>query len=371
LHFEAISDPAHQSYCSVNETVSCDAVARSEYAVAFGVPLAVWGVFGYAVMAMIAALGLRWRSRVPAALLATLIGFSVAVTVALAAISHFVIHAWCLVCIGTYVVNLAVAPLAFLIIGKEGVRASYRALLEQFARERARTLAVVGGAAGAVLTLILLHPPVQTSPVLVPPRTDASAASSASSSQAIPPLKPRTRIERGVTAEGSPWIGATNPVVTITEFFDYECSHCRLAFRAMHELLAVNPDRLRLVVRHFPLDQACNRSISRPIYRHSCRFAKLANCAGEQQLFWEAHEYLFEHSRENVDATTFATELSLNSKELEACLKRDNQALARDIEAGIALDLHGTPVFVVDGKVHIQRLPRSLATQLRSPAGWR
>ncbi|MBN1607656.1 MAG: hypothetical protein JW940_13545 [Polyangiaceae bacterium] len=60
LHFAAASNPAHHSYCSVNETVSCDAVTRSKYALVFGVPLAIWGVFGYTAMALTAALGLRW-----------------------------------------------------------------------------------------------------------------------------------------------------------------------------------------------------------------------------------------------------------------------------------------------------------------------
>jgi protein-disulfide isomerase len=158
--------------------------------------------------------------------------------------------------------------------------------------------------------------------------------------------------------------------VTVTEFFDYECSHCRQAFHGMHQLLALNPDRLRLVVRHFPLDQACNRFISRPIYLRSCLYAKLANCAGEQQHFWEAHEYLFEHSRRPIQTPTFAAELSLDTEKLDACMKRENQALSRDIEAGIALELHGTPVFVVDGKVYLQRPPQLLAEKLRLPGSW-
>ncbi len=155
--------------------------------------------------------------------------------------------------------------------------------------------------------------------------------------------------------------------MTVTEFFDYECSHCQQAFRGLHELLALNPDRLRLVVRHFPLDQACNRSISRKIYEHSCSYAKLANCAREQHRFWEAHEYLFDHSGGIVEPATFASELNLNVKALRACLGRVNQALNRDIEAGIALELHGTPVFIVDGKLYMQYLPEAVVEQLRRP----
>jgi len=371
LHFAVTSDPAHHSYCSVNSTVNCDAVSLSKYAVFFGVPVAIWGVFGYAAMAAVTVLGLRWRSLAPAALHATLTGFALVVTVVLAAISHFLIHAWCLLCVGTYVVNFALAALSYSILSKAGWVASYRALIEYCTTERGRTLAVSGATGGIALALILVYPPPQAASILMAQKPEASTSAPASSVQPIPPLPSGAHIERGVTSEGLPWIGAENPVVTITEFFDYECAHCRVAFRGLHDVLELNPDRMRLVARHFPLDQACNRSIRKQVYEHSCLYAKLANCARLQERFWEAHDYLFEHSGELVDPMTFAAALNLDKKEFKACLKRDDPALNRDIEAGIALDLHGTPVFVVDGQVYMQGLPPSIAEKLRHHVNWR
>ena len=376
LHFEATSNPAYHSYCTVNDTVSCDAVTRSKYSVVFGVPLAIWGVFGYTLMALIALHGLRRRSRAQAALLVTLNGFVLVVTVLLAAISHFRIHAWCLLCIGTYGVNVTAAIVSLRLLTKEGARESYAALLEQFEKDLGRTVGIAGLAGGAALAIILLFPPTHASAVLVAPQPDDSTAAPEvsgappeSSVQPIPPLPPGAHIEEGVTSDGLPWIGAEKPVVTVTEFFDYECSHCQQAFRGLHELLGLNPDRLRLVVRHFPLDQACNHSISRQVYEHSCSYAKLANCAREQHRFWDAHGYLFDHSGGVVEPADFASELKLNAKALRACLSRVDKALNRDIEAGIQLELHGTPVFVVDGKAYMQHLPRVVVEQLRRPVG--
>jgi len=371
LHFAAMSDPAHHSYCSVNATVNCDAVTLSKYSVVFGVPLAIWGVFGFAAMVATAVLGLKWRSRVPAALLATLTGIALVVTVLLAAISHYWIHAWCLLCVGTYVVNVAVAILTVSLLRKEGWRASYQALLEYCDKERQPTFAVGGAAGGVALALILFYPtPPPASSALMAAKPETSAAAPESSVPAIPPLPPGAHIVTGVTSDGLPWIGAENPVLTITEFFDYECSHCKLAFRGLHEVLELNSDRLRLVLRHFPLDKSCNRSIQGKVYEHSCLYAKLANCAKAQQRFWDAHEYLFEHSGEIVEPKTFADALNLDTKELKACLKRDDPALNRDLDAGIALEIHGTPVFVVDGKAYMQGLPQSVAVQLRHHVKW-
>ena len=378
LHFETASNPAYHSYCSVNDTVSCDTVTRSKYSTFFGVPLAIWGVFGYAVMVMTAVFGLKRHSRAQVALLANLTGFALVVAVLLAAISHFLVHAWCLLCIGTYVVNVAAAIVSWRLLAKEGVRASFAALVEQCTKDRERTVAMAALAGGTALAVILLFPAPHASAVLVAPQStnsiaapEGSAAATVLSVPPIPPLAPGVRIDRGMTGDGLPWIGATEPVVTVTEFFDYQCSHCQQAFRGLHELLELNPDRLRLVVRHFPLDQSCNRSIRRQVYDHSCACAKLANCAGEQHRFWEAHEYLFDHSYEPVDPTTFASALKLKAKALKACLSRVDEALNRDIEAGIELDLHGTPVFVVNGRPYMQHLPQLLFDQLRHPVDGR
>ncbi|MBN2715251.1 MAG: thioredoxin domain-containing protein [Deltaproteobacteria bacterium] len=384
LHIEATSDAAYHSYCAVDDTVSCDTVARSAYAVFWGVPLAVWGAFGYVLMSLIAVFGMKGRTRAMAALFTGLAVFSLAVSVVLAGISHFVIHAWCLVCIGTYGVNLALLVISFLLMRQGGMRAGFQSLRVTVTQNPRRSL-VSGGLTGAVaLGLILVYPPPPPPPSLLPPLqdpspkadastekttgTEAVAPAAASEEDAIPPLKPGIKVETGVTEDGLPWIGAANPVVTITEFFDYECSHCRQALHGLHRLLEANPDRLRLVLRHFPLNSDCNRFISRPIYPYSCVNAKMANCAREQERFFEAHEYLFENSFEEIESATLVSALGLNAKKFNACMKRDNAALNADIEAGIALDLHGTPVFVVDGNVHLQYLPRYLSTVLRPPA---
>jgi len=378
LHFEAASNPAYHSYCSVNDTVSCDTVTRSKYSSVFGVPLAIWGVFGYAIMSATAVLGLKRRSRAQTALLATLTGFSLFVAVLLAAISHFLVHAWCLLCIGTYVVNLAAAVFSWRLLAMQGARACYDSWLKRCKNDRERTVAIACLAGGAALAVILLFPAPHASSALLAsaPQNPATAPEGSTvapvpSGQPIPPLPAGVSIEQGVTSDGLPWIGAAKPVITIIEFFDYECSHCQQAFRGLHELLTLNPDRMRLVVRHFPLDQSCNRSMSRSVYQHSCSYAKLANCAREQHRFWDAHTYLFDHADDKVEPADFASALKLNAKTLKACLGRDDQALNRDIEAGIALDLHGTPVFVVDGKPYMQHLPQSVVEQLRHPVDGR
>src|SRR5512137_1661815 len=50
LHYRVHVDPIYESWCKIGETVNCDAVERSGYAVLLGVPVSVWGGLGYLVL---------------------------------------------------------------------------------------------------------------------------------------------------------------------------------------------------------------------------------------------------------------------------------------------------------------------------------
>jgi uncharacterized membrane protein len=51
------------SFCAINEYVNCDRVATSRYAVVLGLPVAVWGAFGYGLALLLALAGLSSRRR--------------------------------------------------------------------------------------------------------------------------------------------------------------------------------------------------------------------------------------------------------------------------------------------------------------------
>jgi protein-disulfide isomerase len=73
--------------------------------------------------------------------------------------------------------------------------------------------------------------------------------------------------------------------VTIVEYGDYECPHCRAAHCVVNELLKHFDDQVRLVYRHFPLTK---------IHPHAQKAAEAAEAAGAQGKFWEMHDLLFE-----------------------------------------------------------------------------
>lgn len=96
-------------------TGSCEVVQASRYAVLLGVPVAFYGVLGYALICAVALVGLRpaqlersWPTQLLAAL--ALGGF--AFTIYLTYVELFVLHAVCRWCITSAVIITVIAAVA-------------------------------------------------------------------------------------------------------------------------------------------------------------------------------------------------------------------------------------------------------------------
>src|SRR5262249_16911387 len=59
-------------------------------------------------------------------------------------------------------------------------------------------------------------------------------------------------IPHGTETDGSYWIGAESPKVTVHEYTDYGCPHCAVATRAVRRILAEHTSSLRVVHHNNP-----------------------------------------------------------------------------------------------------------------------
>src|SRR4051794_14779520 len=80
--------------------------------------------------------------------------------------------------------------------------------------------------------------------------------------------------------------GPTNALVTVVNYGDYECPDCQKRHRAVEKMARELLDRVRLVQRHFPLDE---------VHPHALRAAEAAEAAAAQGKFWEMHRLLYLH----------------------------------------------------------------------------
>ena len=156
----------------------------------------------------------------------------------------------------------------------------------------------------------------------------------------------------------------------IAEYSDYQCPHCRRGHEQMRQLIRDHPEKVRLVHRQYPLDQACNRSLTRPFHPYACAYAKLSYCAEEQNRFWEANDFLFEHGRRKAPVTTkeLSREIGIDFDLLQRCMSSDSaaQAIETDLEEGRSLGIRGTPTFVIGDLTYPGGIPpEALAEHLK------
>jgi uncharacterized membrane protein len=353
LHVNVHANPDYQSFCAMSERVNCETVAESRYAVVLGLPVALWGLLAYVAMGGLAAWSLRRSPRAPTwplGLLFLLSAIAVAASAALACISHFLIESVCIVCIGTYFVNLAMLTVALVELRRIAVT-PFRALWEDansIAVRPGRPMLLGGALAACVISLWCVLPAYW--------QRGGFAASH--------------EVAFGFTAEGDPWMGSEHPVLEIVEFSDYQCPYCRQGHEAMRRLLAENPQSIRLVHRHYPLDHHCNRLVTRRFHPHACAYALMAYCAGKQDRFWPANDYLFLRARQRSPITlgALAAAAGLDQERLTACVKSEDAATAirRDLAEAHALRLAGTPAYSVAGKVYLGQVPKRVIAEALS-----
>src|SRR5262249_27421135 len=85
--------------------------------------------------------------------------------------------------------------------------------------------------------------------------------------------------------EDSPGYGPPSAPVTIVEFADFECPHCRHAAPVLEKAVNDHSGKARLVYKFYPLQG----------HVHGDSAARAAVAAMRQGKFWEMHHVLFEH----------------------------------------------------------------------------
>jgi protein-disulfide isomerase len=336
LHLRAHSGFA--SFCAISEHVNCDRVAISPYSVVLGLPIAVWGVLGFSLLAVLSGWGLvrrRAHPAWPAGLLVVTSGCAVAASVALAAVSELLIGAFCILCAAAWTLAAATFVAALRAVRPVGAATALRADL---AALRARPVL-----AGVAVALAL--------------------AATAGAAAAYPRYWDRTQAARpgGGAAAGPRVARAAGEVIVVEEFSDYDCPFCAVSFEKVRGRIAGRKD-VRLVHRHFPLDPSCNPAVPRAIHPQACELARAAVCAAAQGRGDQMDALLFETQKSRLPPTELATRLGLDVPAFRACLasKAAAEKVAADVAEGIRIGVRATPTFVVDGVPHSGELPAAI-----------
>ncbi|HET6821408.1 MAG TPA: peptidylprolyl isomerase [Anaerolineales bacterium] len=148
--------------------------------------------------------------------------------------------------------------------------------------------------------------------------------------------------------------GADDPLLTITEYSDYQDLRSGLLAQALDQLLEEHPEEVRVVSRVFPLMAVNDKA---------ALAAQAAEAAGEQDRFWEMHKLLYAQQENwiNLSVTDFEQWLraqvsasGMDVDQFEADLKRED-IVAKAQEAwnnGQKIGLPGTPLILINGQIY-------------------
>jgi protein-disulfide isomerase len=147
-----------------------------------------------------------------------------------------------------------------------------------------------------------------------------------------------------ISTDDQPSKGNANASVTIVEFTDFQCPSCAQQHPVLERLVSEFGNRVRLVVRDFPLSQHPN----------ALKAAEAAEAAREQDKYWEYIAVLFRNQSalEVNKLKQYASELGLDRARFDASLDSSKFAekVQRDVLDGQRLGVNGTPTFFINGK---------------------
>lgn len=165
--------------------------------------------------------------------------------------------------------------------------------------------------------------------------------------------------QKTIETQGFASKGSANAPITIVEYADFECPHCKIASAVVDQVVKAHPGKVRLIYKHFPLS----------FHPMAKRAAAAAEAAGNQGRFWEMHDAIFA-TQNMLDEGLILGHAKAIGLDIARFQKDwDDPATVAKVEAsrreGQSLGVEGTPAFFVNGRpFHLSRTPDAFALRL-------
>lgn len=148
---------------------------------------------------------------------------------------------------------------------------------------------------------------------------------------------------QNISLDDDPSRGDVNAPVTIVEFTDFQCPACAAMHPVLDEVLKSYGNKVRFVVRDFPLNQ----------HEYARKAAEAADAAHAQGKFFEYITLLFKNQKalDVPSLKKYATEIGLDRARFDAALDRGVYAaeVQKDIEDGEMYGVGSTPTIFING----------------------
>ncbi|MDB4968246.1 MAG: Na+/H+ antiporter NhaA type [Myxococcales bacterium] len=148
---------------------------------------------------------------------------------------------------------------------------------------------------------------------------------------------------KNIDVKDSPVRGDPGAPISIVEFSDFQCPHCKHAQPVLERILEEFP-QVKLYFKHYPITRA---------HPYAQGAAQAAVAAGKQGKFWQYHDKLFRGDQEKEspsDLERYARELKLDlakwKKDIDGAVDKVN----RDRAEGEKVNVDSTPSFFINGR---------------------
>ena len=354
VHYNLLVDRSFSSFCDVNATVSCTQAYLSPYGSFLGVPVALAGVFFFAIVLALAALSGRKTPRAGESAPAYIFALStvgLAFTLYLGYASFFILHAVCILCLTTYVAVIAI----FIISG-----GATSVPMTSLPGRAGRDLKTLVSSPAALMVAALLAVGAISFKMVFPKETAAETA--AQTPADYPALTDQQKAEVEKWWDVQPKVDVPVPsdgaAVLMVKFNDYQCPPCRQTYEAYGPLLAkwAKTGKFKFVLKHFPLDSECNGAAPGGPHPAACEAAAAVVMAHRKNdgSAEKLEHWLFSHQGPPIltpDEVKTAARDVAGIPDFDAKYASTLIEVKNDAGMGAMLGVKSTPTFFINGHI--------------------
>ncbi len=351
IYYNANFNPyALSSFCSVNDFIDCDGIAKTTEAQFLGIPLAYWGLFFYAfVFLMLFAPKLKNFKlfkfmevfKNPLDYLASLGLFAFIISMVLLCLSLFEIKKLCVLCAFTYILNLLIGCIATDFKNGGFIHSIKQSVIDFLDAIKVKAyliafIVVMLAAAGCLAYTrisFVFAPQVKRQYEL---------------KEFTHPNYKKYNVKGNI-------LGDENAKITIYVYSDYQCPICPAQNIMMYKL-AKEMKGIQIIHKNLPLDTECNPYLQAPFHQGSCINARYAIAAEKQGKFWEMNSILFDKKPQTEDDILgLVKNMNFDIGKLQADANSPETAkeIKEQIKYAYNNGINGTPATIINGKIDI------------------
>ncbi len=335
------------SFCSVNDFIDCDNIAKTTESQFLGIPLAYWGMFLYAFMLLMLFVDklknfkyLKFLEvfKNPLSYIGALGVISFAISMLLLCISLFEIKKLCILCAFTYILNLAIGWIASEGHFINAVKQSFTDFMDavKIKKYLVAFLAVMI-AAFAFLTY------------------------TAASFKFAPQVKRQLLFKEFTSAKKNKYavkgnlLGDKDAKKIVYVYSDYQCPICYAHNIMMHKL-AKEVKGIKIIHKNLPLDTECNAYLQSPFHQGSCVDARYAIAAEKQGKFWEMNDILFQHkpkTEAEILKLIEKKDFDIEKLQEDANSIETSKQIKAEIDDAYKRGINGTPTTMINNNAYV------------------